>query len=513
MSVQVMDEGRQRTLPEHIAAAQVLEAEEVKAIAGLAAQLHGRNVLPVIGAGASFDCGMRLASEIAPELHAAYKGSADLAPHDEALDPADLAEVAEAIFLHSTQSRVVSELGLPDPEVWRPAEAMGEHFCVYCVLARMVREGFLAEAFGFNYDCGAEAGLSAEGFARGGIVGGRRWLDRARIVADGATNADTKRDASSFTLFKANGCAVRYRELAANDEETAAEGIVIRRDQLDKWQESAWSRDRFRERVQDHLLLLVGFSAQDSKFSTELRGVLENVYRETGSDGTPRVVAIDKARNATAIEGLIRAGLDGRQPAEGAVTQVCSDGSTATAVLLVLLADLLAIALNEELEEAGVVLPVELEDRLAMLAISVPTMLRWSYLARAPRQEELIQRANQIAQRGYVPLGDDPAMSARLIQVRRRLCERLGRLRSESSSEVLADHGFLVDAANGVAYMPVGIEVEELQRSCRPGAELERVRAALAGQYPAHLECILLAGDGEVLHGVNLATGARVGDG
>jgi SIR2-like domain len=507
MGIQVMEVSRQRQLAEHLAAAHQLPDDELEGIRKLALQIHGEQLLPVVGAGSSWDCGVRLAGEIAVDLHAAYLASAEFAPHDVGLDKKDLAGIAEAIYLHTNQSRVVSEVGIPNADLWLPAEKLGGHFCVYCVFARMVREGLLKEAFGFNYDCGVEAGLTAEGFAYGKVLAGRRWVDRARIVADAEIASDTKRDESSFTLFKANGCAVRYRELATGDEPKAAEGIVIRREQLEEWKDSAWSRDKFRDRAGNHILMLVGFSAQDTKFTTQVRQVLENVYAQSPANGSPRVVAIDIARNATPIESMIASGLGGAAP-EDSVTKICIEGSTATAALLVLLSELLAIELSEELEEVGVELSEELDARLATLTISTPAMLRWSYLAGAPRADELIQRANQIAAGGYVPHTYDPALSARLIKARRQLRERIGHVQPESSVEALANHGFTVDGA--FAYMPVGIPIAELEQTCREGAELEVLRYALAKHYPRNLECVLLAGTGERLEGVNLATGKRI---
>jgi hypothetical protein len=389
-------------------------------------------------------------------------------------------------------------------------DVWGAHFCVYRVLARMVREGFLGEAFGFNYDCGAEAGLSAEGFSYGDIFPGRQWRDRARIVADGATNASTEKDESSFTLFKANGCAVRYRELADGDEKKAAEGIVVRQEQLETWKDKAWGRDNFRALAQDHVLMLVGLSAQDPKFSAELRDVLEKVYTEYDADGLPRVVAIDKDRTATAIEGLIRSGLGGEPAGDGTETAICTEGSTATAALLVLLAELLAIELKGTLSEARVTLPTGLDARLATLTVSLPAMLRWSFLVAAPRRDELIQRANLIAGHGYVPLTQDRELSTRLIAARNTVREQLGHSEFESSGEALAHDSFLLDESRGLAYMPVGLEQGALAASFRPGAELDKLRTTLRGRYPSHLECVLVCGDGRELRGVNLATGKEV---
>jgi hypothetical protein len=509
--MRVMEEGRQQTLAAHISAAAKLDAAQVNAIERLAAQLHPERLLPVVGAGASFDCGMRLAGEIAEDLHQAYRENPDYEPHDETLGENDLADIAEAIFVRTgSQTRVVTELGLPDRALWRPANAMGEHFCGYCVLARMVQEGFFEEAFSFNYDCGAEAGLNASGFGYGEISAGRHWRDRARIVADAATHSSTTKDSSSFTLYKANGCAVRFRELAEVDEEDAAEGIVVRTEQINSWKDSSWSRTTFQNRVENHVVMLIGFSGQDPKFSVELREVFDRVYAQAPPNGSPRVVAIDQAATPTQIEALIKSGLGGLDPDDDVVTRICTGTSTATAALLVLLAEFLRIELDDALAQEEVTLPTELEARLSTLTISAPTMRRWSYLAAGSDDGDLIQRANVIAEDGYVPLNNKPELTARLIAARSRVRNRLGREGAESSNEALADHGFLADVAHGMAYMPIGIDHDVLVASCRPGPELEKLQVTLRGRYPSRLDCVLVSGDGHDLRGVSLLTGREV---
>jgi len=509
VGIRVMEAGRQQTLLAHIAEAAKLRAEDVERIGQLAEQLHDKPILPVVGAGASYDCGMRLAREVAVDLFKAYKDLSEAGALDPDLSEDDLAGIAEAIYLQHGQTRVVQELGMPDPEVWLSAEQMGAHFCVYCVLARMVREKFLRESFGFNYDCGAEAALGAEGFATGDVEAGKRWIDRARVIADAATNSELVKDEFSFTLFKANGCAVRYRELAVVDEPVAAETIVVRTDQINRWKDSGWSRDPFRSRAQNHILLLIGFAAQDPKFSAELRGVLESVYIEAPAAEAPRVVAIDHAKHPIEIEALIRAGMNGSSPPDGLATRIRTEGSTSTAALLLLLVEMLGLALKDALDHEGVVLPEEVEARLALFTMSAPTMSRWSYLFEL-NDEDLIQRANQIANRGYVPLTHNPVASARSIVARQAVRHRLGRPEAESAVEAGQNHGFLVSRRYGVAYMPVGIGHDTLVRVCRPGPELERVRAALRDVCPPRLDCILVSGDGSELRGVNLQTGKEV---
>ncbi|MBS1676686.1 MAG: SIR2 family protein [Actinobacteria bacterium] len=513
MSIRVMEVGRQKTLLAHIGEAVKLSAEEVERIGQLAKQLHDKAVLPVVGAGASHDCGVRLAKEIAGDLFEAYKEM--LAP--ETVDPniprEDLARIADAIYLKDgTQSRVVKELGIPDPTVWLPAEEMGPHFCVYSVLARMVRERILVDAFGFNYDCGAEAALCSEGIATGDVKPGQQWIDRARIVADPATNTDFVMNKGSFTLFKANGCAAKYRELAIRDEPRAAETIVVRTEQINSWKESGWSLNQFRSRAENHILLLIGFAAEDPKFSVELRQVLKGVYKAAPKAEGPRVVAIDRAKQALEIDGLIRDGLNGSPPADGVVTRIRTEGSTSTAALSLLLTEMLALALSDPLEREGATLPSEVDARLALLTVSAPAMRRWSYLVDSG-SGSLIQRANQIARRGYVPLTHVPEVSARSIVARRAVRQRLGQPEIESAEEAARDHGFLVDRRYGVAYMPIGIDHDTLTATCRPGSELEMVRSTLSDMCPPRLGCILVSGDGSELRGVNLQTGKEVSDG
>jgi len=360
---------------------------------------------------------------------------------------------------------------------------------------------------GFNYDCGAEAGLEAEGFQYGDITPGLRWKDHARIIADATTNAELKPD-GAFKLYKAHGCAGRYREVASVNEDSAADSIVVRTSQLHNWQGADWIRDPFRDRARNHILLLVGFSGQDPKVTSELRDVLEDVYRAHPADGTPRIVAIDRDPQTTALESLVKSGLGEGEPSDGNVTQVCTDGSTATAAMLVLLAEMLAIRLQVALEEQNVALPTERDERLGTLVISAPTMVRWSFLVRRPGPEEWMQRANLMAQRGYVPLNENRAMSARVIGARQEIRRRLGRDDPESSKEALENHGFLVDAGRALALMPVGVSHEQLLATCHQGVELENMRRMLP--HPKRLECILVSGDGAELRGVSLAKGKEV---
>ena len=434
----------------------------------LSQRLPAPAILPVVGAGASWDCGVRIASEIGEDLLADYLANADYEPHKKSLTKLNLADIAEDIREKKGPERVVDDLAFPDPEQWRPAAEMGHHFCVYCVLARMVREGFLKEAFGFNYDCGAEAGLEAEGFLYGEAEPGRRWVDYARVVADAAAMVEMK--SQGYLLVKAHGCAVRYRELAVDDPRGAAEGIVICRKQLEDWKDpTGWSRNAFRASAERNTLVLIGFSGQDPKFLAELGEILTAAYEANPGDGSPRVVAIDLDPSGEGIRKLIEIGLDGQEAKAGVATHVCTAGATATSAMVVLLAEMIARGLETDANNLGIEIPNEIEPRLASLIVTAPTMLRWALLAGGPSDDLFIQHANLIATRGYVPLTVHAIKAVKLIAARAALRAGLGLEELESHAEAIANHGFIIDPSLGAAYMPVGIDQEILCRHLPPG--------------------------------------------
>jgi len=506
-----MDLERQKDIASHMHEVGNLTDPALQAIAALAEQLNGQKVMPVVGAGASYDCGMRLAGEIAVDFLSAFEASADLGPLDSNLDPGNLVDIAEGILRQKDQSRVVAELGIPEDELWKPSETMGDHFCVFCVLARMVREGLLDKSMGFNYDCGGEAGLDSEGFVYEEATPGEEWPDHATVIADGEMVKDTEQD-GAFTLYKAHGCAQRYRHVAKTDEPKAAEAIVICRSQLHDWVTKAgWSRKKFNSFAEDHILVLIGFSAQDPKFSKELRPILDEVHTHREGNGTPRVVVIDPHPDTEILEELIEAGYGGKDPLDGVFAQVGTKPSTITAAMMVLLAEMLAIRLEPKLSEAGLSLPTDLDQKLGALLVSLPAMARWYYLLKGPGEDNFMQRTNVMAQRGYVPLTQDPPMkkvAVKLTATRAKLRERLGLEDFETSEEVMDSHGFIIDAGRARALMPVGIEHEELKRICGIRSGLETIKETLAA--PRNLDLILISGDGATLRGVSLDSGEGV---
>jgi SIR2-like domain len=503
MTVRTIDTSQVLSLQEHLAKAAAFDEEEVRHIRALAAQLEGRSVLPVLGAGASHDCGMRLAEQIGVDLYNDYLANASFAPHVSGLS-ANLGEVADAIFEGADQPAVVRAVGLHDPALWPGTDDVDEHFCGYRVLARLAREELAGEAITFNYDCGHEAALKAEGFLRSPRTElGKEWLDHATVIADAATHAQLRRP-GAFTLFKAHGCAERYRELAIANEAAAADTIIIRRLQLTTWRNDAWIRDTFCDRARNHVLLLIGFSGQDPVIYGEMATVLEGVYTSASPDGLPRVLVIDHEPDTATLRTLISSGLGGQEAALGAVIQIGTSTATTTSAMLVLLAEALALKLGR----SGVTLPDEMEPRLAALTLSAPVMLRWSYLLRKPADNQYVQRINlqQAAEHGYVPLTLDPQTTARALQTRAELRQALGLSELETTPEALEAHGFLVGA--GCAFLPVGLEHEELVSSCRPGGPIDHARRSLG--RPAHLDCILVSDGPGGRRGVNIDTGKAV---
>src|SRR4051794_18377184 len=111
-----MDPTQVQPFQRHLAQAAGLDDERRRQIAALAAQLSDVRVLPILGAGASLDCGMRLAKEIGEDFHRDYVADPAFAPHQVATP--DLADVAQAIYNHADQVAVVRALGLPDPALW-----------------------------------------------------------------------------------------------------------------------------------------------------------------------------------------------------------------------------------------------------------------------------------------------------------------------------------------------------------------------------------------------------------
>jgi hypothetical protein len=310
-----------QTLRDHVALACSLPQTEVNRIQQVARQLDGVPVMPVLGAGASYDCGIRLARAISQDMHAEYSADASFEPRpsNHAAIRDDLGAVADAVALVKGQRGAVQMLGLDDPTLWPPADDLTGHFCVYRVLARLAREDLFSEALTFNYDCGFEAGLKDEGFAFGpGRLRGRQWRDHVTVISDAETNARL-RLRGAFALVKAHGCAARYREaLLAGVPPNPEEAIILRWSQLLDWRRDRWARDVLADRARRHVMLLFGFSGQDAVIHIALTRILEDVYRDAHVD-RPRIVVVGRDPDTLTLRLLTNAGLGGQSPRAGDV--------------------------------------------------------------------------------------------------------------------------------------------------------------------------------------------------
>jgi hypothetical protein len=508
-----MDPAQVRSLQQHCEFAVALGDEALWDLRALASQLSGQMVLPLIGAGGSHDCGMRLTSQLGQDLLSDWEADPTYQPRPSDLTP-DLGRVADAIYLGrgNSQQAVLDAIGIPDRSQWPAADELDDHFCAYRILARLGREGLLDHAASLNYDCGGEAGMKAEGFSvNAGTVAGRSWNDHATVVAD-ASSHDSPTRPGNFVLVKAHGCAEHYREKIARAPECGAENeIIIRYAQLLNWREDLWARDFLRLKARNHVLLLVGFSGQDPVIYSEIDQVLDDVYRNTTPTGIPRVVVIDHQPNTSELLGLISTGLGGENLGPSAVASIATTNGTTTAAMMVLLAEMLVLALAEPLAAVGVSVPSAVDERLAMLVLAAPVMLRWSYLLREAEPEQAyIQRINlqRAAERGYVPLRANTATTARAIASRIEVRSALGMSDPEDTSEVLAAGGWIVSSAQGTAWLPVGVGHEQLLAAAGPSGTLDHARRVLA--RPAGLECVLVSDGPTGRQGISLDTGKEV---
>jgi hypothetical protein len=480
-----------RPIEEHLADVEKLTEAEIGEIRSLAAQLDGYAVTVVLGAGASHDCGMRMAGEMAPELRADYEADPGCRPHSTGLTD-DLGLVAEAIYQRKGQLAVLEAVGLTNPDLWPPTEQIEDHFCALRVLARLVREhGALRQGCSFNYDCCGEAALRAEGYSLGReTMKGRRWPDHAYVVCNKAMFYDPRDRGDGFELVKVHGCAEHYRqEYAEQPTPELEESIIIRRSQVRSWKGREWGRDGLRGPAVQSVLLLVGFSAQDVAVVEELKDVLEGALAAAPELPRPRVVTIDHEPNTVPLEELVKLGIGPRVPA-GAITKIQTASSSTTSVLMMLLAEMIAVKLSSSMAEHEYELPSAIGQRLGLLTVAGPAMARWSFLlGPATPEVSFAQRVNaqEAAECEYVPLAQDADVTVRAMAIRRRLLAALELNEPEDPAALCATHGFVVKS--GVGYLPVGACMEDLEAACRDG-ELKEAREVLL--WPRGLECILV---------------------
>lgn len=504
-----MDEEQVQSLKSHLNLALGLEPVEVEAIRALAGQLNEHAVLPILGAGASHDCGMRLAGDIAADLHADCCLDEGLKPRVESVPARDLGGIAEAIYAHHGDSHqaVLEAIGMPESHRWPGTSEVDPHFCALRILARGIREhDGLKRAFSFNYDCCKEAALRSEGFSLSHeTTAGLVWPDHADVFCSKEMYVDT-RVRKGFELVKAHGCAEHYREAYEKKEcEEVAEAIVIRAEQIASWEERLWAKRGLSDRAQTHVLLLVGFSGQDPATATELKEVLEDACSASSESSRPRLVVIDHDPDTDVLQELIDFGVGPGGAAGGAVTKICTANSSTTAVLMVLLAEMIALELEPAMAELGFTLSPDLDVRLGLLALTGPFMARWSFLL-GKADEAYMQRVNAgMGKHDYVPLGYEPHIAAQAFKIRKEMREGIGMTGPEQVGELAETDGFILHG--GFAYLPLGIDLNQVKAAHRAGI-LEQAKDALP--WPEDVESILVCEEDGVRKGISIARGQEV---
>jgi hypothetical protein len=476
----------------------------------LAKQLRNKPILPLIGAGTSCDCGMDTAAPVARRMYDWYDREigTSSAPSDLEADTGDLGLVADAVYAAGDQAKVIEALGLASPTAWPDADGLSEHFCSYRVLARMAREGLIAEAITLNYDCCFERGLKDEGFQfEPWELRGKAWLDHATVVSDGAGHVQLD-PRGQLVLTKAHGCATAFRRVLGEIEDAstvdealkgkmrkAEDAIVIRRGQLLDWRTDLWARDLFTDRARRHVILMLGVAGEDPVIHVALTRVLDEVYQHLGGVNfelcsDPRVIAIDRSPNTVALTTLIHEGCGRRKADKDVVTGIEVPGDRSmTAVLTAVAVEMLALRLRRE---AGVSFPASPLAGVTSLMITAPASLRWTYfLERRRTGDGLYQRVNlEIAgEKGYVPLSLDSSRVAASMRLRERLRRRMGVEPVERVDEALSNFGFVAIPKSGRAFMPLGLTADELRAI--PDADLT---AATTCFKTPELEPVLVAG-------------------
>jgi SIR2-like domain len=496
--------------------ASALPATDWGEIELLAAQLADHALLPLVGAGASVDCGERTARKLASDLLRKIKsGEIELVRPPADLDDAtvrdDLGKIADTVGLEHPPEIALEALGFGDRGVWpTPADVLRDfnrrtHECVYRVLARMAKERLLAEGATFNYDCHFEGGLLKEGFfvsTRG--TRHSRWPELFTVVADAETHASVVRR-GEFVLNKLHGCAETWRRTFPTKGRTATEAIVIRWSQLLDWREDQWARDFFRDRCRRHVMLLLGFSGLDPVIHSTLQAVLREVG---GAAGPSRLRAIDVEPEKLTLKMLLEAGRTSVDDVLAIRVQLDLAVRLA-ATLLLLHALLVRNRLAALTAGADLYLPPGRSEFLIRIAVSGPAMLRWTWAVLAAVEGAhglagLRERRDDY----YIPLTAEPERTLRAFQLRDEAAARLG---VASDATAYTDDGsFLISARTGKAFMPLGLYGHEALalKSGRP-PDVRTLRDALKG--PAELDRFILAKDeDDKLYAVSIDTGTEL---
>jgi hypothetical protein len=504
-----MDWSQIRSLEDHLDLALALDPHEVEAIKTLAEQLQGMKILPILGAGASYDCGMRVAGCLAADLYAECDADDELKAAVQAVAPDDLGGIAEAIYEHhgGSHQAVLEAIGMPDPCRWPGTPEVEPHFCALRILARLIREHKgLASAFSFNYDCCKEAALAAEGFSRSRErTAGLVWIDNANVFCAKEMYVDPQ-NSDGFELVKAHGCAEHYREAYETDQrEEVAEAIVIRSEQIETWSDRLWARRSLDDRVQKSVLLLIGFSGQDQATAVELKKVLEDICKSGSNSTPPRLVVIDPNPDTDELRELVDYGTGPGGAGESTVTKISSAKTSTTAALMVLLAETIALELQPAMAASGFALSADLGPRLGLLTLTGPAMARWSFQL-GSEIGAYIQRINvEMEEHDYVPLRHNPDIAVRAFKLREEMRVAMGLTGPEQLRDLAGTDGFI--RHQNRAYLPLGIRLNQVKAAHRSGV-LRQAREVLP--WPAAIDSVLVCDEDGVRKGISVVTGEEV---
>jgi hypothetical protein len=216
---------------------------------------------------------------------------------------------------------------------------------------------------------------------------------------------------------------------------------------------------------------------------------------------------IDHDPYTPALRDLIDYGIGLGGEKGDAVTEICTAKTSTTAVLLVLLTEMIALELQPSFEEASFALPADLDGRLARLVFAGPPMARWSFLLNSEGDDAFYQQVNAAMAEdlAYVPLRHNAKAIVRAFAIREEIRGLLGLGGSESAESLCGTDGFLV--RGGRAYMPLGLDLHKVVSAHRTGA-LSQAKDALP--WPEGVSSVLVCRDGGAFRGVSLETGHEV---
>ncbi len=486
----------------------------------LASELKDHAVLPVIGAGASVDCGQVGAKTLANELH---KKMADgVLPLKERPDDFneiadDLGKMADAIHLEHSADEVLKGLEFLDHKRWPSARevaarfASQPHLCAYRVLARMAKERTITESVSFNYDCHFEGGLLREGFfMRHRASQHQRWPERYTVIANAESHAAVVHR-GEFVVNKVHGCVETWRTDSPAEPDAAASAIILRWSQLLDWRKDWWSRDLLRDRARRHILVLVGFSALDPVIHSTLQAVMSEIAKGHPLAGISRLRSIDAYPNRLTLRMLLRVGRGNLGGVQSIQVDVAS-GTSLAATLFALHAELIRARIVEFAQQNPIdpaELPGDRSASLRRLAVSGPAMLAWTWAILM--QGFGVTGFSGLLELGdsyYIPLCAEPGRTLRAFSVRDELAARYD-VPAESAAYT-ADGSFLTVPRAGKAFMPLGLHGHEVMALADGIRDLTDIGVKLTSPVGSMDRIVVGRDSNRKLRAFSLETGSEV---